>query len=205
MENKRQVQSLVNKSKNIVRLKSRNPEERSSSPVIVQALCDFKQDQVRYLLPPTHHATHRGPEGAAKLCHSVLCLPERYSQRERGHSEGQLAAQQVACDGTRRSGYADPLCVFAHPPSEPAQHRPRQQVGDGRRQHLCRGSDANLHFFLPFRRNEQYYEAIMSIWNQLYINIKSLISWQYCLKDINYINSLTVSMVSNNQGPLCAV
>lgn len=37
----------------------------------------------------------------------------------------------------------------------------------------------------------------MSIWNQLYINIKSLMSWQYCLKDINYINSLTVSMVSS--------
>lgn len=50
---------------------------------------------------------------------------------------------------------------------------------------------------LPGLRNEQYYEAIMSIWNQLYINIKSLISWQYCLKDINYINSLTVSMVSS--------
>ena len=44
-------------------------------------------------------------------------------------------------------------------------------------------------------RNEQYYEAIMGIWNQLYINIKSLISWQHCLKDINYINSLTVTMV----------
>lgn len=44
-------------------------------------------------------------------------------------------------------------------------------------------------------RNEQYYDAIMSIWNQLYINIKSLISWQYCVKDINYINSLTLSMV----------
>lgn len=73
MENKRQVQSLVNKSKNIVRLKSRNPEERSSSPVIVQALCDFKQDQVRSLLPPTHHTTHGGTEGAAKQRHSVLC------------------------------------------------------------------------------------------------------------------------------------
>lgn len=47
MENKRQVQSLVSKSKNIVRLKPRNPEEKSTSPVIVQALCDFKQDQVR--------------------------------------------------------------------------------------------------------------------------------------------------------------
>lgn len=49
MENKRQVQSLVSKSKTIVRLKPRNPEEKSSSPVIVQALCDFKQDQVGYV------------------------------------------------------------------------------------------------------------------------------------------------------------
>lgn len=46
-----------------------------------------------------------------------------------------------------------------------------------------------------FHRNDQYYESIMNVWNQLYINIKSLISWQYCLKDINYINSLTLSMV----------
>lgn len=46
----------------------------------------------------------------------------------------------------------------------------------------------------------------MSIWNQLYINIKSLISWQYCLKDINYINSLTTSMVSSQtQAPLCVI
>lgn len=50
MENKRQVQSLVNKSKTIVRLKPRNPEEKSSGPVMVQALCDFKQDQVGYVL-----------------------------------------------------------------------------------------------------------------------------------------------------------
>lgn len=45
-ENKRQVQHLVANSKNIVRLKPRNPEEKSSSPVIVKALCDFMQDQV---------------------------------------------------------------------------------------------------------------------------------------------------------------
>ncbi|TMS09989.1 Desmoplakin [Larimichthys crocea] len=49
-------------------------------------------------------------------------------------------------------------------------------------------------------KNEQYYEAIMGIWNQLYINIKSLISWQYCVKDIKYINSLTLSMLSK-MGP----
>lgn len=46
IESKRQVQTLVSKSKNIVCLKPRNPEEKSSSPVIVKALCDFKQDQV---------------------------------------------------------------------------------------------------------------------------------------------------------------
>lgn len=54
-----------------------------------------------------------------------------------------------------------------------------------------------MRFPLPsLNRNEQYYEAILGIWNQLYINIKSLISWQYCLKDINYINSLTITMVT---------
>lgn len=46
-------------------------------------------------------------------------------------------------------------------------------------------------------RNEQYYEAILSIWNQLFINVKSLIAWQYCLLDIRHINSLTISMVSD--------
>lgn len=92
MENKRQVQSLVNKSKTIVRLKPRNPEEKSSSPVIVQALCDFKQDQVSCLLSPTHPKAH-SLEGNVKYCYSFLCLfafcfLERYSKRKRGHSEG---------------------------------------------------------------------------------------------------------------------
>lgn len=46
MKKKRLVQHLVANSKNIVRLKPRNPEEKSSSPIIVKALCDFIQDQV---------------------------------------------------------------------------------------------------------------------------------------------------------------
>lgn len=58
MESKRQVQSLVSKSKTIVRLKPRNPEEKTSSPIMVQALCDFKQDQVSHVLPLTHRHTH---------------------------------------------------------------------------------------------------------------------------------------------------
>uniref|UniRef100_A0A3B3C4J7 Desmoplakin b n=1 Tax=Oryzias melastigma TaxID=30732 RepID=A0A3B3C4J7_ORYME len=45
-------------------------------------------------------------------------------------------------------------------------------------------------------KNEQYFESILSIWNQLYINVKSLIAWQYCVLDIKYINSLTITMLS---------
>uniref|UniRef100_A0A3Q2XP48 Desmoplakin n=1 Tax=Hippocampus comes TaxID=109280 RepID=A0A3Q2XP48_HIPCM len=45
-------------------------------------------------------------------------------------------------------------------------------------------------------KNEQCYESIMSFWNQLYINVKSLIAWHYCLLDIERINSLTISMLA---------
>ncbi|XP_039671287.1 desmoplakin-like isoform X2 [Perca fluviatilis] len=141
MENKRQVQSLVNKSKTIVRLKPRNPEEKSSSRVIVQALCDFKQDQIGIL---------KGNEGILK----------DNSQRSKWLVTGPGGLDMLIPS----------VCLLIPPPNP-------------------------LSIGLA-DKNEQYYEAIMSIWNQLYINIKSLISWQYCLKDVNYINSLTVSMLS---------
>nr|XP_046265317.1 desmoplakin-like isoform X1 [Scatophagus argus] len=142
LENKRQVQSLVSKSKTIVRLKPRNPEEKSSSPIMVQALCDFKQDQKGIL---------KGNEGILK----------DNSQRSNWLVTGPGGLDMLIPS----------VCLLIPPP--------------------------NPHSIGLASKNEQYYEAIMSIWNQLYINIKSLISWQYCLKDINYINSLTLSMLSN--------
>ncbi|KAM9844912.1 LOW QUALITY PROTEIN: desmoplakin-A-like [Aulostomus maculatus] len=141
MENRRQVQSLVSKSKTIVRLKPRNPEERSTSPVIVQALCDFKQDQKGIL---------KGNEGILK----------DNSQRSKWLVTGPGGLDMLVPS----------VCLLIPPPNP---------------------LSINL-----ANKNEQYYEAIMGIWNQLYINIKSLISWQYCVKDISYINSLTVSMLS---------
>ncbi|MGH0144089.1 UNVERIFIED_CONTAM: hypothetical protein FKN15_001535 [Acipenser sinensis] len=42
---------------------------------------------------------------------------------------------------------------------------------------------------------DQYHEAIMSICNQLYINMKSLLSWKYCMMDIEKIRSLTISTI----------
>lgn len=45
------------------------------------------------------------------------------------------------------------------------------------------------------RRNEQFYEAILAVWNQLYVNVKSLIAWRSCLLDLKRINALTLSVV----------
>ncbi|XP_070700466.1 desmoplakin-A isoform X1 [Pempheris klunzingeri] len=141
VENKRQVQSLVSKSKTIVRLKPRNPEDKSSGPIMVQALCDFKQDQKGIL---------KGNEGILK----------DNSQRSKWLVTGPGGLDMLIPS----------VCLLIPAPNP-----------------LSIGLAS---------KNEQYYEAIMGIWNQLYINIKSLISWQYCLKDTNYINSLTLSVLS---------
>uniref|UniRef100_A0A672SSP0 Desmoplakin n=1 Tax=Sinocyclocheilus grahami TaxID=75366 RepID=A0A672SSP0_SINGR len=141
MESKRQVQTLVSKSKSIVCLRPRNPEEKSSGPVIVKALCDFKQDQKGIL---------KGNEGILK----------DNSQRSKWHVTGPGGLEMLIPS----------VCLLIPPPNP-------------------------LSISLA-HKNEQYYEAIMSVWSQLYINIKSLISWQYCMKDIQYINSLTLSMLS---------
>ncbi|XP_051989669.1 desmoplakin-like isoform X2 [Xyrauchen texanus] len=140
-ENKRQVQTLASKSKNIVCLKPRNSEEKSSSPIMVQALCDFKQDQ----------------KGIMKGNEAIL---KDNSQRSKWQVTGPGGLDMLIPS----------VCLIIPPPNP-------------------------LSISLA-KKNEQYFEAIMSIWNQLYINIKSLISWKYCMKDIQHINTLTLSMLS---------
>ncbi|KAM9365280.1 desmoplakin-B [Pholidichthys leucotaenia] len=140
-ENKRQVKHLVNKSKSIVRLKPRYPEDRSSSGIVVKALCDFKQDQKVIL----------------KDNEAIL---KDNSQRSKWHVTGPGGLDMLVPS----------VCLIIPPPNP---------LGI---------SLAN--------KNEQYYEAILSIWNQLLINVKSLIAWQYCLKDIQRISSLTISMLA---------
>ncbi|XP_060890230.1 desmoplakin-B isoform X2 [Labrus mixtus] len=141
MQNKRQVHHLVNQSKNIVRLKPRNPEEKSSSQVIVKSLCDFKQDQ-------------------KVICKHDEAILKDNSQRSKWNVTG-----PGGLDMTVPS-----VCLLVPPPNPISI------------------SLAN--------KNEQYYDAIMSIWNQLYINAKSLVAWQYCLLDLKRINSLTISMLA---------
>ncbi|XP_077450686.1 LOW QUALITY PROTEIN: desmoplakin-B [Stigmatopora argus] len=140
-DHKRQVHHLVNKSKSIIRLKDRNPEERSSQPVIVKALCDFKRDQ-------------------KVICKGDEAILKDNNQRSKWEVTGPGGLDMVVPS----------VCLILPPPNP---------------------LSINL-----ATRNEQYYESILSIWNQLYINVKSLIAWQYCLIDVHHINSLTVSMLA---------
>uniref|UniRef100_A0A3B5AJV9 Desmoplakin-like n=1 Tax=Stegastes partitus TaxID=144197 RepID=A0A3B5AJV9_9TELE len=140
MENKRQVQHLVNKSRSIVRLKPRNPMEKSNN-VIVKALCDFKQDQ-------------------KVICKDNEAILKDNSQRSKWQVTGPGGLDMLVPS----------VCLIVPPPNP-------------------------LSISLA-SKNEQYYEAILSIWNQLYINVKSLVAWQYCLLDIKRINSLTITMLA---------
>ncbi|XP_053368522.1 desmoplakin-B isoform X2 [Clarias gariepinus] len=141
LEHKQQVQQLVNKSKNIVRLRPRNPEEKSTSPVKVQALCDFRQDQ------------------------KVICKGDMAILKDNSERSKWLVTGPGGLDMEVPS-----ICLIVPPPNP-------------------------LSISLA-SKNEQYYEALQSVWNQLFINIKSLISWQYCLHDISRINSLTITILT---------
>ncbi|XP_056122434.1 desmoplakin-B isoform X2 [Rhinichthys klamathensis goyatoka] len=139
------VQQLVLKSKSIIRLKPRNPEEKITGRILVQALCDFRQDE---------KTIRKGDEGILKD------NSERTTWLVTGPGGMDMQIPSV--------------CLLVPPPNPLAI------------------SLAN--------KNSQYYEAILGVWNQLYINVKSMISWQYCLLDINLINSLTINMLAK-MGP----
>ncbi|KAM4548895.1 desmoplakin-B [Odontesthes bonariensis] len=140
VEHRQHVQHLVNKSRSIVRLRPRNPEDKSSGTV-VKALCDFKQDQ-------------------KVICKDNEAILKDNSQRSKWHVIGPGGLDMLIPS----------VCLIVPPPNP-------------------------LSISIA-KKNEQFYDAIMAIWTQLCINIKSLIAWNLCLMDIKYINSLTISILA---------
>ncbi|KAJ7338511.1 hypothetical protein JRQ81_012413 [Phrynocephalus forsythii] len=138
LEYKRQVQNLVNKSKKIVQLKPRNPDYKSNKPIILKALCDYKQDL---------KTMRKGDE----------CILKDNSERSKWHVTGPGGVDMLV-----------PSVSLIIPPPNPLAVDLATKI-------------------------EQYYDAIMALWNQLYINMKSLVSWHYCLMDIEKIKALTIA------------
>ncbi|XP_075441864.1 desmoplakin isoform X3 [Ascaphus truei] len=137
-EYKRQVQNLVNKSKKIVQLKPRNPDHRRDKPIVLKALCDYKQDQ---------KIIHKGDE----------CILKNNSQRSKWNVTGPGGLDMVV-----------PSVSLIIPPPNPGAVELSSNI-------------------------ELYYEAILALWSQLYINMKSLVSWHYCMRDIEKIRAMTLA------------
>ncbi|KAM7177046.1 desmoplakin isoform 1-T1 [Macrochelys suwanniensis] len=138
LEYKRQVQNLVNKSRKIVQLKPRNPDYRSNKPIILKALCDYKQDL---------KTVHKGDE----------CILKDNSERSKWLVTGPGGVDMLV-----------PSVSLIIPPPNPLAVDLATKI-------------------------EQYYEAILALWNQLYINMKSLVSWHYCMIDIEKIRAMTIA------------
>ncbi|KAL8182503.1 UNVERIFIED_CONTAM: hypothetical protein K2H54_057330, partial [Gekko kuhli] len=138
LEYKRQVQNLVNKSKKIVQLKPRNPDYKSNKPIILKALCDYKQDL---------KTMRKGDE----------CILKDNSERSKWHVTGPGGVDMLV-----------PSVSLIIPPPNPLAVDLATKI-------------------------EQYYDAIMALWNQLYINMKSLVSWHYCMIDIEKIKAMTIA------------
>ncbi|KAM9307873.1 desmoplakin [Gastrophryne carolinensis] len=137
-EYKRQVQNLVNKSKKIVQLKPRNPDYRREKPIVLKALCDYKQDQ---------KVIRKGDE----------CILKNNSQRSKWNVTGPGGLDMVV-----------PSVSLIVPPLNPEAVDLSSKI-------------------------EQFYEAILALWSQLYINMKSLVSWHYCMLDIEKIKTMTLA------------
>lgn len=137
-EYKRQVQNLVNKSKKIIQLKPRNPDYRRDKPIVLKALCDYKQDQ---------KVIHKGDE----------CILKNNAQRSKWNVTGPGGLDMVV-----------PSVSLIIPPPNPEAVDLSSKI-------------------------EQFYEAILTVWSQLYINMKSLVSWHYCMIDIEKIRAMTLA------------
>ncbi|XP_032624497.1 desmoplakin isoform X3 [Chelonoidis abingdonii] len=138
LEYKRQVQNLVNKSRKIVQLKPRNPDYRSNRPIILKALCDYKQDL---------KTIRKGDE----------CILKDNTERSKWLVTGPGGVDMLV-----------PSVSLIIPPPNPLAVDLATKI-------------------------EQYYEAILALWNQLYINMKSLVSWHYCMIDIEKIKAMTIA------------
>lgn len=49
--------------------------------------------------------------------------------------------------------------------------------------------------YLCVHRAEQLYQKVMSLWHQLHVNMKSVVSWHYLLKDIKTISEWDLDVV----------
>ncbi|XP_019714916.1 plectin-like, partial [Hippocampus comes] len=142
-EFKTHVNGLNKRARSIIQLKPRNPTTSIKGKLPIQAVCDFKQQEI---------TVHKGDE-CALLNNSQ---PFKWKVLSRSGHEATVPS----------------VCFLVPPVNKDAMD-----------------SVSSL---------ETGHQQMVSMWQTLYINMKSLLSWQYLMRDFTQIRSWNITMVCDD-------
>ncbi|XP_019748594.1 plectin-like isoform X3 [Hippocampus comes] len=141
-EFKTHVNGLNKRARSIIQLKPRNPTTSIKGKLPIQAVCDFKQQEI---------TVHKGDE-CALLNNSQ---PFKWKVLSRSGHEATVPS----------------VCFLVPPVNKDAMD-----------------SVSSL---------ETGHQQMVSMWQTLYINMKSLLSWQYLMRDFTQIRSWNITMLKS--------
>ncbi|XP_051920528.1 plectin isoform X25 [Hippocampus zosterae] len=141
-EFKTHVNGLNKRARSIIQLKPRNPTTSIKGKLPIQAVCDFKQQEI---------TVHKGDE-CALLNNSQ---PFKWKVLSRSGHEATVPS----------------ICFLVPPVNKDAMD-----------------SVSSL---------ETGHQQMVSMWQTLYINMKSLLSWQYLMRDFTQIRSWNITMLKS--------
>ncbi|XP_061676428.1 plectin isoform X10 [Syngnathoides biaculeatus] len=136
------VNSLNKRARSIIQLKPRNPTTSIKGKLPIQAVCDFKQQEI---------TVHKGDE-CALLNNSQ---PFKWKVLSRSGHEATVPS----------------ICFLVPPVNKDAMDS-------------VSGLDTG-------------HQQMVSMWQTLYINMKSLLSWQYLIRDFTQIRSWNITMLKS--------
>ncbi|XP_061529836.1 plectin-like isoform X4 [Phycodurus eques] len=136
------VNGLNKRARSIIQLKPRNPTTSTKGKLPIQAICDFKQQEI---------TVHKGDECA------LLNNSQPFKWKVLSHSGHEATVPSV--------------CFLVPPVNKDAMD-----------------SVSSL---------ETGHQQIVSMWQTLYINMKSLLSWQYLMRDFTQIRSWNIIMLKS--------
>uniref|UniRef100_A0A8C5EJQ2 Plectin-like n=1 Tax=Gouania willdenowi TaxID=441366 RepID=A0A8C5EJQ2_GOUWI len=141
-EFKNQLTNLNKRAKSVIQLKPRNPSHPIKGKQPIQAVCDFKQQEI---------TVHKGNE-CALLNNSQ---PSQWKVLSRSGNEAVVPS----------------VCFMVPPVNKEAVD-----------------SVTNL---------DAQHQQMVSMWQTLHIDMKTLLSWQYLMRDFTLIRSWNISMLKN--------
>lgn len=201
---------LNKRAKSIIQLKPRNPTTAVKGKLPIQAVCDFKQQEVSEVYSLEWSQILTLTSWMCVLMSYALCFRSQSTKEmnvlssitlspSSGRSWTTLDTRRwcppsaswclqlirrpwMACQGERiRNSYEMDLLTMPHLSMQ---------------RHIFCFLIIAPHAFLPSSSLDAGHQQMISMWQRLHIDMKSLLSWQYLMKDFSQIRSWNITMVS---------